>query len=103
MFSDDVKAEAIRRLSGGKSFIMEDGDLTKVSFPNDPTYQSPSVAQLEAMCEVVQKEEDLKVKYTPQPKPTTQQLFEGLWHDIDNNCLNKDGSFYKLLFPHLHK
>jgi hypothetical protein len=103
MFSDDVKAEAIRRLSGGKSFIMADSDLARVTFPNDPTYQVPSIAQMEAMCEIVQKEEDLKLKYSPTPKPTIQQQLENLWSDIDTNRLNKDGSFYKSLFSHLHK
>lgn len=103
MYSDDVKAEAIRRLSGGKSFIMEDGDLTKITFPHDPTYRVPFPAQIEAMCEVVQKEEDLKAKYAPSPKPTITQQLENLWNDIDNDCLNKQGSFYKSLFPHLHK
>lgn len=103
MFSDDVKAEAISRLSGGKSFVMSDGDLTKIAFPNDPTYQVPSVPQIEAMCEVVQKEEDLKLKYSPAPKPTIQQQLENLWKDMHNDSLNKDGSFYKSLFPHLHK
>ena len=103
MFSDNVKAEAIRRLSGGKSFIMADGDLSRVTFPNDPEYQVPSPAQIESMCEVVQKEEDLKVKYAPPPKPSVEQQLEYLWNDIDNNSLNKDGSFYKSLFPHLHK
>lgn len=103
MFSDDVKAEAIRRLSGGKSFIMEDSDLSRISFPNDPTYQVPSVSQIEAMCEVVQKEEDLKSKYLPKPKPSIQQQLESLWFDIHNDCLDKNGSFYKSLLPHLHK
>lgn len=103
MYSDDVKAEAIRRLSGGKSFIMEDGNLSKVTFPNDPEYQVPFPAQIEAMCEVVQKEEDLKAKYAPPPKPSIQQQLENLWNDIHNDSLNKQGSFYKSLFPHLHK
>ena len=103
MFSDDVKAEAISSLSDGKSFVMEDGDLSKVTFPQDPTYPVPSPAQIEAMCEVVQKEEDLKAKYAPDAKPSIQNQLEMLWHDIDNNCLNKEGSFYKTLFPHLHK
>lgn len=103
MFSDDVKAEAISRLSGGKSFIMADSDLSKVTFPNDPTYRVPSVAQIEAMCEEVQKELDLKAKYSPQPKPSIEKQLELLWNDIDNNCLNKEGSFYKTLLQHLHK
>jgi hypothetical protein len=103
MFSDDVKAEAIRRLSGGKSFIMEDSDLSRIYFPNDPTYQVPSVSQIEAMCEVVQKEEDLKSKYLPKPKPSIQQQLEDIWHDIHHNSLNKEGLFYNTLLPHLHK
>jgi len=103
MFSDDVKAEAIRRLSNGRSFIMEDGDLTKISFPNDPMYQAPYAPQIEAMCEVVQKENDLAAKYAPKPKPTIEQQLENLWHDIHHNTLNTEGLFYNSLLSHLHK
>lgn len=103
MYSDDVKAEAIRRLCDGRSFVMTEGDLSTISFPNDPLFPPIPEAQIEAMCEVVQKEWDIAAKYAPPPKPTIAQQLEYLWHDIDNNCLNKGGSFYKSLQPHLHK
>ena len=35
-FSDDVKSEAISRLSDGKDFIMSDGNLLTIKFPSNP-------------------------------------------------------------------
>ena len=102
MFSDDVKAEAISRLAGGRSFIMSGGDLGSIRFPQDPDFPPIGVARLEAMCEEVQKEWEIRDKYTI-PKPTVEEQLEYLWQDIHNNSLNKGGTFYNLMLPHLHK
>ena len=51
MWSDDVKAEAIARCSDNKDFIMEDGDLSTVRFPDDPEFPVPTLSRLEAMCD----------------------------------------------------
>ena len=98
MWSDDVKAEAIARCSDNKDFIMEDGDLSTARFPDDPEFPVPTLSRLEAMCDVVQKEWRAIPK-----KPTIEEQLEYLWHDINNNSLNKGGTFYKLMRPHLHK
>jgi len=103
MWSDDVKAEAISRLSGGKSFVMSGGDLNSVIFPNNPEFPCIPVCQIEAMCEEVQKEWDIKKKHASPPKPTIEKQLEYLWKDIDNNSLNKTGTFYKMLQPYLNK
>lgn len=103
MFSDDVKAEAIDRLSGGRAFIMTNGDLGSITFPNDPDFAAIPPAQIEAMCEKVQKEWDLESKYAPPPKPTVEKQLEYLWHDINNNSLNKGGTFYNMMKPYLDK
>ena len=97
MFSDDVKAEAIRRLSDGKDFIMTDGDMSTIMFPHDPEFPSISVARLEAMCEEVQREWDIRDRFAPPPKPTLEEQLELLWHDLNNNSLNKGGSFFNTM------
>ena len=104
MWSDNVKAEAIARLAGeDKAFIMTDGDLESIKFPDDPEFPAISVAKLEAMCEEVQKEIDLEKKYAPPPMPDIQKQLEYLWHDLNNNSLNKGGTFYKVMMPYFNK
>ena len=103
MFSDDVKAEAISRLAGGRSFIMSGGDLGSIRFPHDPDFQSIPPARLEAMCEEVQKEWDIRDKFAPPPKPTLEKQLELLWHDLNNNSLNKGGSFFNMMKQYLDK
>ena len=101
-FSDDVKAEAISRCSGGRDFAMVNGDVALVIF-SEATYERPSPSRILAMCEVVQKEFDLLKKHAPPPKPTIEQQLEYLWKDIRDGKLNTTGEFYTLLYPHLHK
>ena len=102
-FSDDVKSEAIDRLSNGKDFIMSDGNLATIIFPNNPEQMPIPPAQIEAMCERVKKEWDLEAKYAPPAKPTVEQQLEYLWHDLNNNSLNKGGTFYNMMRPYLDK
>jgi len=101
MYSDDVKAEAIDRLSGGRSFILCDGDYGSIIFPNDPEFPAIAPAKIEAMCEVVSKEKEIEVKYAPPPKPELEKQLEYLWYDLHNNSINKGGTFYNMMKPYM--
>jgi len=100
MYPDDVIAEAVKRLTNGKNFIITNGDMNSIRFIGDPDYIAPKPAYIRAMCDEILKENELNAKHTLPPKPSLEEQLEYLWHDLNNNSLNKGGTFYKMLRPY---
>ena len=92
--ADDLRAEAVRRLSPNIDFTITNGET--IVFPNYDAKAIPT-AKLEMMMEEVQKEWDANAQVA---RPPLDKMLEWLWTDIHNNSLNKDGAFYKCCYPH---
>ena len=86
-----VLKQAIEEVHPGAGYVLTNIDPYRITFSDNREYD-PVV--------IIKKVKDLSydvAKY----RPSTSQLIEKIWKDIDEGKLNTDGSFYEALKPFL--